>query len=450
MYKTYIIEQRGDQWCVLDEAGQRVLGCHDTREEALDQLRAIEASKAARGHCEIRDWVVFRAGTWNGDTYTVDDLRAMADAFTRVGFTPPLKLGHVDDPGAPAVGWVVGLRVDGDRLLADVADVDPQVCQALREHKYGPASAEVYWDLERDGVVYPRVLGAVALLGANIPAVSGLPHARPAMTVGSVRVYHVGEAPMPTQDRLTITREMMEKFCAPCAQKMAEQNITAIHVRRNPDGTYELPGDMPSAAFRALCEKWAPDEGFRTRCMDDAGRFADDPAAFCNALKQACLRAGLLSEAARPHTEHIGGPDLDQALDDLRRRVDELAAMLAALQEAVAALQQPQRPAASAALSFDGLPRSVAQTLQQLAAGGVPQDALRAHVDALRAAMAAGWGEVSRGDLPSRPRTRTEAAVEVDRRARKLAAERRWEYTEAVRHVLADDPALASEYLGGA
>src|SRR5262245_39824244 len=40
------VEQRGDKWVVLPESGDKVLGTHDTKEEALRQLRAIEASKA--------------------------------------------------------------------------------------------------------------------------------------------------------------------------------------------------------------------------------------------------------------------------------------------------------------------------------------------------------------------------------------------------------------------
>ena len=40
------IEQRGSKWVVLPESGDRVLGTHDTKEDAEAQLRAIESSKA--------------------------------------------------------------------------------------------------------------------------------------------------------------------------------------------------------------------------------------------------------------------------------------------------------------------------------------------------------------------------------------------------------------------
>lgn len=60
--------------------------------------------------------------------------------------------------------------------------------------------------------------------------------------------------------------------------------------------TYAFPGGMPQDAFEALCGKFGPDEGFRTRCMDSsAGAKADDPGAFCNSLKTACKDQALLS-----------------------------------------------------------------------------------------------------------------------------------------------------------
>lgn len=39
------IEQRGSKWVVLDSSGSEVLGEHDTKEDAVEQLQAIEANK---------------------------------------------------------------------------------------------------------------------------------------------------------------------------------------------------------------------------------------------------------------------------------------------------------------------------------------------------------------------------------------------------------------------
>jgi len=40
-----MVRRRGDKWVVLDSTGKRVLGTHNTKQDALRQLRAIEAHK---------------------------------------------------------------------------------------------------------------------------------------------------------------------------------------------------------------------------------------------------------------------------------------------------------------------------------------------------------------------------------------------------------------------
>ena len=47
--QLFRIEKRGDSWVVLPESGDKILGTHRTKEDALKQLRAIEAAKT-RGH----------------------------------------------------------------------------------------------------------------------------------------------------------------------------------------------------------------------------------------------------------------------------------------------------------------------------------------------------------------------------------------------------------------
>lgn len=37
----YEITQRGSQYCVVKQGTSQSMGCHDTREEALRQMRAI-------------------------------------------------------------------------------------------------------------------------------------------------------------------------------------------------------------------------------------------------------------------------------------------------------------------------------------------------------------------------------------------------------------------------
>lgn len=123
----------------------------------------------------IKGVEVFAAGVHNKDTYTEQDLDDMVTAFNALDFRPALKVGHTKDaPGAPSYGWVSNLRRIGKKLVADFTDMHDSVAKAIRDKRYGRVSAEVFFNLHRAGRVYRRALKAVALLGAEVPAVAGL------------------------------------------------------------------------------------------------------------------------------------------------------------------------------------------------------------------------------------------------------------------------------------
>lgn len=141
---------------------QDVIDPEDLEEEELFGLKEVE---------------IFRAGKWNGDDYTIADIDAMITAFDQAGYRPPLKFGHEGDreeQGLPALGWVDKIYRKGSRLVADFADMPKEVYRAIKRRAYDAVSAEIYWNLTRDGKVFKRALKAVALLGAEIPAVAGL------------------------------------------------------------------------------------------------------------------------------------------------------------------------------------------------------------------------------------------------------------------------------------
>lgn len=122
----------------------------------------------------IRDVEIFATGEWNGDKYTDSDLQAIVEAYDKVGFVPPVKLGHSREPGQMAYGWVKNLRKIGSKLLADFVDVPTETAKAIREKRFGSVSAEIFWNLKRNGEKFKRALAAVAILGGEVPGVSGL------------------------------------------------------------------------------------------------------------------------------------------------------------------------------------------------------------------------------------------------------------------------------------
>lgn len=131
---------------------------------------------------DIEGVEIFKAGTWNGDKYSNDDLDEMEQSFNEIGATvkPYLKLGHNKDQkllasdGMPAAGWVTNVRRKGDSLLADFKGMPKKIYQLIDKKAYGRMSSEIYWNLKANDKTHKRVLKAVALLGANTPAVTTL------------------------------------------------------------------------------------------------------------------------------------------------------------------------------------------------------------------------------------------------------------------------------------
>lgn len=139
------------------------------KEMKKEKAYAAEHSNAVRG-VEI-----FSPGEHNGDKYTEQDLDDMIEAFKGLDFRPALKVGHTKDtPGAPAYGFVTNLRKAGGKLVADFESMHDSVVSALKDRRYDRVSSEIYFNLKRGGKMFRRALKAVALLGAEVPAVAGL------------------------------------------------------------------------------------------------------------------------------------------------------------------------------------------------------------------------------------------------------------------------------------
>jgi len=131
---------------------------------------------------DIDNVEIFKAGRWNGDEYTTNDLDDMVSSFAEIGskIKPFLKLGHdnnqklLQKDGMPSAGWITSLKRVGDTLLAKFSAVPEKIYQLLKAKAYGRMSSEIFWNLRDNGKTYRRVVRAVALLGADTPAVTTL------------------------------------------------------------------------------------------------------------------------------------------------------------------------------------------------------------------------------------------------------------------------------------
>jgi len=125
---------------------------------------------------------IFRTGTWHGDVFDISHLDAMVEAFDKVGFKPPVKLGHSENQkllknsGLPAAGWIENLYRQDDRLLADVSYIPKQIHDLIQNKSYDAISIEMYlnYDDTTNKKKWPMALKAVALLGSEIPEVTNL------------------------------------------------------------------------------------------------------------------------------------------------------------------------------------------------------------------------------------------------------------------------------------
>jgi hypothetical protein len=115
-----------------------------------------------------------------GITFSEADLDAMVQSFSdlQLAGRVPLKAGHSDTQpltdGQPALGWIKRLWREGKNLFADATDVPTLLYNAIKAARYKFVSIELLKNAVHAGKSFPWVLDAVALLGADVPAVSGL------------------------------------------------------------------------------------------------------------------------------------------------------------------------------------------------------------------------------------------------------------------------------------
>lgn len=122
---------------------------------------------------------IFRTGTHRslqGQTlsFSEADLDDAATAYDPELHQAPLVIGH-PQIDAPAYGWVTGLCVDGDRLVATPDQVEPAFSEMVEAGRFKKVSASFYSPTAaanpKPGHYYLRHVG---FLGAAAPAVKGL------------------------------------------------------------------------------------------------------------------------------------------------------------------------------------------------------------------------------------------------------------------------------------
>jgi len=130
---------------------------------------------------QIKGAEIFSIGTWNGLTFTGEDIDSMVSSFDALSLAGriPLKLSHdgPDERFDPltklSMGWVQRVWREGTRLMADM-EVPDGVAKLIKEGFLKFVSVELLKDVQASTRIIPWVLDAVALLGSEQPALGVL------------------------------------------------------------------------------------------------------------------------------------------------------------------------------------------------------------------------------------------------------------------------------------
>lgn len=227
---------------------------------------------------DIKDVEIFAAGTWNSDTYTVNDLDAMVTAFnkTKEKVKPFLKLGHNEDQellekdGLPAAGWIENLRRVGEKLVADFIGVPKTIYELIKAGSYRTVSSEIYWNFGLDGEKYPYLLKAVAILGADIPAVSTLKDIMSLYATGEPAMAYAADGVELRKYEVKFTEDnKMEKELKELKEKLA--NLEKLYTEEQAKGA-----------------TYATEKEGMVKCMEDMKGKCAEMSAKCDELKMKC------------------------------------------------------------------------------------------------------------------------------------------------------------------
>lgn len=138
---------------------------------------------------EIPEMEIFRIGTHNGDSFTEKDLEDIVQNFKSLKgeLRPKLKITHSDEQqslaGLASYGDVVDVFLkkvdDGSRrLFARITRVPVEVYDWIKDGRFAERSIEIYPEFKLgtkdESPTYHNVLKAIALLGSQMPAVTGM------------------------------------------------------------------------------------------------------------------------------------------------------------------------------------------------------------------------------------------------------------------------------------
>lgn len=186
-----MMESCPDCQAMMDECKSKGMSEDECKKVVMDKMKK---DMAKREYAELRDlpeMEIFRAGTHNGDAFSEADLEEMAANFKALkdDLRPKLKITHAEDSnqeslaGLASYGDVMDVFVKTDaegkkRLFAKLSRVPLEVYDWIKEGRFAERSIELYPEFKLgtkdDSPTYKNVLKSIALLGHQMPAVTGM------------------------------------------------------------------------------------------------------------------------------------------------------------------------------------------------------------------------------------------------------------------------------------
>ncbi len=185
----------------------------------------------------MKPFEIFRTGrltSSKGDeiTFSAADMADVVSSYDPALHQAPLVVGH-PKTNAPAFGWVKGLAVKGDRLVAEPERLDPTFSEMVKDGKFPKVSVALYSPSSKGNPTPGKYhLRHVGFLGAEPPAVKGL--APIEFSEGDDDVLTFGEIAFAPRSQLyffdTVTRilkAMRETLVAKDGVAAADEVITS-------------------------------------------------------------------------------------------------------------------------------------------------------------------------------------------------------------------------------
>jgi len=265
---------------------------------------------------ELKGREIFAVGIWNDMEFSEADLDDIVANFDKLKdiHKVPLKFGHNEDQeitdGQPAIGWVSRIFKQGEKLFADFSDMPRTVFEAIKNKLYRTVSIELLFNVDSDGNKFNHVLDAIALLGADHPAVSSLADLDALLATRTV--FHGGHRVMfrttaGTTKKLVVDNKEDFELEEKDVQKLIDKTTEPLA-----EANAKLTKDLEAAT--KLNAKFAADKA------DDEKKRKEDKVKLARKAVNDVLDTAVKSKACTPalresYEKQIGVDDDDRVVD---------------------------------------------------------------------------------------------------------------------------------------